>query len=79
MDSEPREPLPMLDGVPQLGDIFDGYGLVHYTVVAILEAAGVPADQLTREHAALALPLSPFYDTLTERERAAVLRRFGAR
>ena len=68
-----------LDGVPQLGDIFDGYGIVHYATRYVIDTSprgANSADEIDRAHAAVVLDRSPWEGRLTPRERMAVLRRF---
>jgi hypothetical protein len=76
----PRTVIGHIDGVPQLGDIYDGYGRVHDTVRRIIDicpAGGNTADEIERSRAEITLQVLERNGlTLNARERAAVLRRF---
>jgi hypothetical protein len=76
----PRTVIGHIDGVPQLGDIWDGYGRVHDTVRRIIDvcpAGANTADEIERSLAEISLQvLEQNGLVLTARERAAVLRRF---
>jgi hypothetical protein len=66
-----------IDGVPQLGDDFDGPGRVHDAVRLIIDicpAGANTADEISRARAAATLDVLDL--DLTPREHMAVLRRF---
>ena len=75
-----RQTRRMIDGVPQVGDIWDGHGRVHDTVRRIIDVCPVganSADEIERSQAAISLRVLEEHGlTLDARERAAVLRRF---
>lgn len=76
----PRTVTGHIDGVPQLGDIWDGYGRVHDTVRQIIDicpAGANTAYEIERSRAEISLQVLERHGlALTTRERAAVLRRF---